>query len=245
MTIEILLPDWPAPPTVHAAISTRAGGVSTAPWDSLNLATHVGDDPAHVAENRRRLRAAVRLPAEPCWLEQVHGCDVVVAGDGPAGCPADASVAEYPGVVCAVLTADCVPTLFCDRGGRWVGAAHAGWRGLAAGVLERTVAQAPVPAAELLAWLGPAIGPAAFEVGSEVRETFVAYDAGTEACFRPSPTGRWLADLYALARLRLKAAGIGWIGGGSECTYSDARRFYSYRRDGLTGRMASLVWLEG
>ena len=243
MTIEFLRPRWPAPPTVHAAISTRAGGVSATPWDNLNLATHVGDEPARVAENRRRLREALCLPAEPCWLEQVHGCGVVAAIEGPAECPADASVADAPGHVCAVLTADCLPVLFCDRAGRWVAAAHAGWRGLAAGILERTVARAPVPPVELIAWLGPALGPRAFEVGDEVRAGFVADDAGAARCFTPSPAGRWLADLYALARRRLSAAGIGWIGGGGECTYSDPRRYYSYRRDGVTGRMASLVWL--
>jgi YfiH family protein len=245
MTLELLRPRWPASPTVRAAITTRTGGVSTAPWDGLNLAGHVGDDPRDVAENRRRLRDALHLPAEPCWLEQVHGCEVVTAGDGPAACPADASVADQPGRVCAVLTADCLPVLFCDRAGRWVAAAHAGWRGLAAGVLERTVARAPVPPAEVMAWLGPAIGPAAFEVGTEVRTTFVAADAGATDCFAPSPAGRWLADLSALARRRLTAAGVGWIGGDGECTYSDARRYYSYRRDGVTGRMASLVWLDG
>jgi hypothetical protein len=145
--------------------------------------------------------------------------------------------------VCAVLTADCLPVLFCDRAGRWVAAAHAGWRGLAAGILERTVARATAPPAELMAWLGPAIGPAAFEVGDEVRAAFVADDAGAARCFTPSPAGRWLADLYALARRRLAAAGVSWIGGDGECTYSDPRRYYSYRRDGVTGRMASLVWL--
>jgi len=162
-----------------------------------------------------------------------------------AGCTADASVATGAGAVCAVLTADCLPVLFCDRQGRWVAAAHAGWRGLAAGVLERTVQHAPVPPAELLAWLGPAIGPAAFEVGPEVREAFAVADAGAVECFGVSPSSRWLADLYGLARRRLERCGVGWVGGGGLCTYSDAGRFFSFRRDGTTGRMASLIWLGG
>jgi YfiH family protein len=245
--IDCLFPDWPAPPSVRAALTTRHGGVSAAPWDSLNLAAHVGDDPAHVAENRRRLRAHLDLPAEPFWLRQVHGCDVAQAGasDGVAPCSADASVATTPGLVCAVLTADCLPVLFCDRLGSWVAAAHAGWRGLAAGVLERTVQRAPASPGELLAWLGPAIGPQAFEVGPEVREAFVAADPGAADCFSVSPAGRWLADLYGLARRRLAACGVGWVGGGGLCTYTDSDRFFSFRRDGTTGRMASLIWLAG
>jgi hypothetical protein len=245
--IECLVPDWPAPPAVRAAVSTRVGGVSGAPWDSLNLGDHVGDDPACVAENRRRLRAQLGLPAEPFWLHQVHGCDVAdadAAGAGPP-CAADAAVATRAGGVCAVLTADCLPVLFCSRDGEWVAAAHAGWRGLAAGVLERAVARAPVPAADVLAWLGPAIGPAAFEVGAEVRAAFLAEDAVAAACFAPSPAGRWLADLYALAHRRLARCGVGWVGGGGLCTFTDAGRFFSFRRDGTTGRMASLIWLQG
>jgi purine-nucleoside/S-methyl-5'-thioadenosine phosphorylase / adenosine deaminase len=245
--IECLYPEWPAPPSVRAAITTRAGGVSDAPWDSLNLADHVGDDPACVAENRHRLRAQLALPAEPFWLHQVHGCDVADADEAVTGtpCAADAAVATRPGSVCAVLTADCLPVLFCSRAGDWVAAAHAGWRGLAAGVLEHAVARAPLPAADLLAWLGPAIGPQAFEVGSEVRAAFLADDADAAACFAPSPAGRWLADLYALARRRLVRCGVGWVGGGGLCTFTDAARFFSFRRDGATGRMASLIWLAG
>jgi YfiH family protein len=244
--IECLVPDWPAPPSVRAAITTRSGGVSGAPWDSLNLAGHVGDDPACVAENRRRLREALALPAEPFWLHQVHGCDVADAGKDVTGgpCAADAAVADRPRAVCAVLTADCLPVLFCSRAGDWVAAAHAGWRGLAAGVLEAAVARAPVPAADVLAWLGPAIGPDAFEVGPEVRAAFLAQDPGAEGCFRPSPAGRWLADLYALARRRLERCGVRWVGGGGLCTFTDRERFFSFRRDGTTGRMASLVWLR-
>jgi hypothetical protein len=243
--IPLLIPDWPAAPQVRAAFTTREGGVSAGPWASLNLAGHVGDDPVNVAENRRRLREALRLPGEPSWLEQVHGCEVVAAGVGPGPCTADASIASAPGRVCAVLTADCLPVLFCDVAGRWVAAAHAGWRGLVGGVLENTVARSPVAATELLAWLGPAIGPAAFEVGDEVRAAFLRDDGGAAVCFAPSPAGRWLADLAGLARRRLARAGVGWVGGGGECTHADARRFYSYRRDGVTGRMAALIWLDG
>ena len=244
--IECLYPEWPAPPAVRAAITTRPGGMSPPPWDSLNLAAHVGDDPGRVADNRLLLRAHLGLPAEPFWLQQVHGCDVADAGGAGAGapCAADAAAASRPGAVCAVLTADCLPVLFCSRQGDWVAAAHAGWRGLAAGVLEQAVARAPVPAADVLAWLGPAIGSAAFEVGHEVRDAFLADDAGAAGCFAPSRTGRWLADLYGLARRRLERCGVGWMGGGGLCTFTDVRRFYSFRRDGTTGRMASLIWLQ-
>lgn len=245
--IECLYPDWPAPPSVRAAITTRSGGVSPPPWDGLNLADHVGDDPARVAENRRRLHATLALPAEPFWLQQVHGCDVADADTSGTGspCAADAAVATRPGRVCAVLTADCLPVLFCSRAGDWVAAVHAGWRGLTAGVLDQALAHAGTPATEVLAWLGPAIGPGAFEVGAEVRAAFLANDAGAAGCFAPSPAGRWLADLYGLARRRLARCGVGWVGGGGLCTFTDAERFFSFRRDGATGRMASLIWLAG
>lgn len=248
-----LVPDWPAPANVRACMTTRTGGVSRPPWDSLNPAGHVGDDPAAVAANRAILRR--HLPAEPLWLEQVHGCDVVARSeettvDLPPPC-ADASLARRPGQVCAVLTADCLPVLLCDRAGTVVAAAHAGWRGLAAGVLEATVARMAVPPCEVLAWLGAAIGPDAFEVGDEVREAFVARHPLAAVAFRPALPGtldgaprKWLADLYALARLRLAAAGVGEVYGGGLCTHADAARFYSYRRDGVTGRMASLIWLD-
>ena len=242
--IDWLEPEWPAPACVHAAITVRGGGVSAAPWDTLNLAMHVGDDPAAVAENRRRLADALHLPADPVWLNQVHGCRVADAGREPAGCEADAAFARGPGQVCGVLTADCLPVLVTDRAGRQVAAVHAGWRGLAAGVVEAALQSFPVPAAELLVWLGPAIGPRAFEVGADVRDAFVTPDAGAAACFVPARPGRWLADIYALARRRLSRAGAGFVGGGGYCTVSDAARFYSYRRDGVTGRMASLIWID-
>lgn len=237
-------PDWPAPAPVRAWVTTRAGGVSLGAYAGLNLAAHVGDDPVAVAENRARLRAAASLPAEPVWLDQVHGRSVAVLGaDSTAGIEADAAVTDCPQVVCAVLTADCLPVLLCDRAGTRVGAAHAGWRGLADGVLASTVAALDTSPDDLLAWLGPAIGPQAFEVGDEVRARFMLEDERAQAAFKPSPAGRWLADLYALARLALARAGVTAVWGGGDCTYGDSERFYSYRRDGATGRMASLIWL--
>ena len=235
------VPDWPAPPAVRALVTTRRGGVSEAPWDGFNLGMHVGDDPVAVIENRRCLRAA--LPAEPVWLEQVHGIEVVRAERGSAR--ADASVAREPGTVCAIMTADCLPVLLCDTGGTVVAAAHAGWRGLVDGVLENTVRTMAVRADCVVAWLGPAIGPEAFEVGEEVRERFVTADPGAAGAFRPAEkTGKWMGDLFALARQRLERAGVTMIHGGGQCTVSDPERFYSYRRDGVTGRFASLIWLE-
>ncbi len=236
-----LVADWPAPPGVHAATSLRTGGVSPAPWDSLNLAMHVEDDPARVAENRRRLE----LPAEPVWLEQVHGTAVVRADtvrddEVPR---ADAAWTDRKGVICAVLTADCLPVLFCDRAGTRVAAAHAGWRGLAAGVLEATVAALGVPGDEILAWLGPAIGPESYEVDETVRAAFLAADPAAEAAFTPTRPGHWHLDLYTAARRRLETHGV-TVHGGDHCTCREADRFYSYRRDGLTGRMATVIWLE-
>jgi YfiH family protein len=243
--LAFIHPDWPAPATVRTACTTRHGGVSRGPWSGLNLGRGSGDEPAAVSENRRRLRQALRLPAEPCWLRQVHGVQVArLPGDAPEP-EADASRATTPGVVCVVQTADCLPVLFCDAAGTMVAAAHAGWRGLAGGVLERTVAALPAPPSRLLAWLGPAIGPEAFEVGEEVRAAFVEADAAAAAAFRPgAAAGKHYADLWTLARLRLARAGVVRVSGGGLSTHADARRFYSYRRDGVTGRMASLIWLD-
>jgi polyphenol oxidase len=242
MTPELLYPDWPVFPRTHAVMTTRSGGVSQGVYASLNLGDHVADNPEHVATNRQRLRDAAGLPTDPIWLKQVHGCEVVEAGQ--AGCEADAVYTDRPGVVCAVLTADCLPLLLCDRSGQAVCAVHAGWRGLAAGVIERAVSRFQVPAESLLAWLGPAIGPTAFEVGDEVRGVFLDVAPGDEGAFQPSKPGHWRADLYRLARFRLNRAGVGFIGGGDYCTVTDRERFFSYRRDGVTGRMASLIWLE-
>jgi YfiH family protein len=238
-----LAPGWTVAPRVRAAMTTRAGGVSTGAFASFNLATHVGDDPAAVAENRRRLRDALGLPAEPAWLEQVHATGVAVL-PAAAQAPADAAVTFTRGVVCAVLVADCLPVFLAGRAGDRVGIAHAGWRGLAAGILEATIAALACPPGELVAWLGPSIGPRAFEVGAEVRDAFTAQDAGAAAAFNPSRAGRWLADLPGLARRRLAAAGVTAVSGGDLCTHGDAARFYSFRRDGVTGRLAALAWLD-
>jgi hypothetical protein len=239
----ILRPDWPAHPRVRAAQSLRAGGVSSGAFATLNIATHVGDDPAAVMENRGRLGRALMLPAEPLWLEQVHGSQVFDAEIGSSR-TADAIVTGRPGVVCAVQTADCLPVLFADAEGTRVGAAHVGWRGLAAGVLEATVGALDRPRQSLMAWLGPAIGPDAFEVGGEVREALLARDAGAAAAFVENARGRWQADLFQLARRRLTAAGVTRIFGGGLCTFSDAGRFFSHRRDHGSGRMATLIWLD-
>jgi hypothetical protein len=235
-----IVPDWPAPAGVTALITTRAGGVSTGPFASLNLGLRAGDDPQAVAANRDRLNAL--LPEPPRWLRQVHG-PVVVDADALSGEPeADAAIARRPGTVCAVLVADCIPVLLADRAGTTVAIAHAGWRGLSRGVIENTVRAMAGAGGELIAYLGPGIGPAAFEVGEDVREAFLARDAGAAAAFKPHAAGKWLADLFLLARLCLRRAGVGEIHGGSLCTYSDARRFFSYRRERTTGRMAALIW---
>jgi YfiH family protein len=237
-----IIPDWPAPATVKALQTTRKGGVSGTPYGSFNLGSHVGDNPLAVSRNRMLL--APLLPSEPVWLNQTHGLTVVNVAQ--AGClpEADASVSSHPGAVCVVMTADCLPILLCDEQGTVVGAAHAGWRGLCDGVIETTVNAMKVPPPTLMAWLGPAIGPAEFEVGDEVRAAFVVQQPQAAAAFVPSASGRWLADLYQLARLRLNALGITRVYGGGLCTYSDPERFYSYRRDGVTGRMGTFIWLS-
>lgn len=239
-----IVPEWSAPARVKCLMTTRSGGSSKAPWAGLNLGDHVGDDPAHVAANRARLRR--QLPAEPGWLRQVHSARVVELGREPNR-EADAAWTRQPQQVCAVLTADCLPVLLCDRAGSVVAAAHAGWRGLADGVLEATVAAMQVPPGDVLAWMGAAIGPQAFEVGDEVREAFVAQHPAAAMAFLPHPAsvpGKWLADIYQLARIRLQHVGVQAIYGGGRCTFNEADSFYSYRRDGVTGRMAALIWLE-
>ncbi len=255
--LPCLLPHWPGlPANVGALSSVRAGGVSQGPYGDgqggggLNLGTHVGDVPAHVAANRARLAAV--LPVQPAWLSQVHGVDVADAAS-LAGCvpDADASVASLPGAVCVVMTADCLPVLFCSHDGLVVGAAHAGWRGLANGVLRQTVERMRARGAtQILAWLGPAIGPQQFEVGHDVLQAFrdgardeaerqVLSAAFTAIAGKP---GKYLADIYALARTMLLRDGVAQVAGGEYCTVSDAAQFYSYRRDGVTGRQASLIW---
>ncbi|MEJ2452467.1 MAG: peptidoglycan editing factor PgeF, partial [Gammaproteobacteria bacterium] len=226
--------DWPAPAAVRAGVTTRRGGVSQGPYHSFNLADHVGDDPVAVAENRTNLQQMLNLPAEPNWQQQVHGTRVSTL---PApGATADASVSRRAGQVCAVLTADCLPVLLCDQRGTTVAAAHAGWRGLAAGVIRETVLAMQCASGELLAWLGPAIGPEAFEVGDEVYRAFVAADSGYAEAFKAGlMPGKWLLDLYAAARRQLADLGVMQVYGGGHCTYRDAQRFYSYRRDRQTG----------
>lgn len=241
-----IVPDWEAPATVGAAVSTRHGpGVSLPPYDRLNLGLRSGDDPARVTQNRVALATALRLPAAPLWLRQVHGTDVADAASLPESSDepvADAAIAHGPGKVLAILTADCLPVLFAGDGGQTIGAAHAGWRGLAAGVLENTVARMGVPPASLSAWLGPAIGGSSYEVGAEVRAAFVERDPAAEAAFTPTRPGHWTCDLYTLARRRLAAAGVERVAGGGFDTFRDPR-FYSYRREGsASGRFASLIW---
>ncbi len=242
MWSDWITPDWPAPEWVRACVTTRWGGVSSGPYDSLNLGDHVGDHPAAVRENRRRLFSVLELPEEPLWLRQVHGNRVVEAGAASPGCEADASFSRVRGQVCVVMSADCLPLLLCDHTGSCVAALHAGWRGLADGVIEAALGRLQTPASEILAWLGPAIGPDHFMVGDEVRQRFLQHDSRAETAFRPAGR-RWLADIYLLARQRLHGSGVSAVYGGGECTFQNRERYFSYRRDGTTGRMASLIWL--
>ena len=237
---EGLRPNWPAPARVQAFVSSRAGGVSTGAYQGLNLGAHVGDDLAQVTENRRRLAQALKIT--PTWLNQTHSTRVVAA-DAAQVLDADASWSQTPDLAALVMTADCLPVLFCDRAGTKVAAAHAGWRGLAGGILENTVQTLDIEPCALLAWLGPAIGPASFEVGGEVREAFIATHPQSAAAFvQGAQAGKWLADIYQLARIRLAACGVNAVYGGGLDTFSDPR-FYSYRQGSPTGRFASLIWL--
>jgi YfiH family protein len=246
VTVAWIEPDWPRVAGVRAAFTLRDGGVSPPPWGSLNLGRQVGDDAARVAENRRRVATALGLPATPAWLEQVHGREVLelTAARLPPRRRADGAVTGRSGRVLAVQTADCLPVLMAARDGARIGVAHAGWRGLAAGVLEAAVAAMDVPPPRLQAWLGPAIGMSAYEVGPEVREQCLAGAPDADGAFRPGRADRWHLDLAGLARHRLAALGVA-VHGGQWCTASDSDRFFSYRRDGPTGRMAALIWLSG
>ncbi len=237
-----IVPDWPAPANVRTLITTRSGGVSTGPFASMNLGQRIEDDMQSLRANRALLRDF--LPADPKWLLQVHGARVADADGLQQPVEADAAVARKPGSVCTVMVADCLPVLLTDRAGSVVAAAHAGWRGLAAGVLENTVGAMGRAPDELLAYFGPAIGPSAFEVGADVRNAFLARSADAVSAFAAHKPGKWLADLFALARQRLRAIGVTQIYGGGLCTYSDRRRFFSHRRDKVTGRMAALIWLN-
>ncbi len=241
---EWIIPDWPAPQQVRSVITTRNGGSSQTPYHSLNLGQHVGDDPAAVENNRALITEMLKLPSEPMWLEQVHGCTVLDGIGEKSGNCADASTTTTPGQVCVVMTADCLPLLLCNRAGTRVAAVHAGWRGLVDGVIEAAMARFDDPGEELLAWLGPAIGPDKFQVGDEVRERFLTENPADASAFVADGSGRWLADIYSLARTRLHFAGCGYIGGGDYCTVTESERFFSYRRDGITGRMAALIWIE-
>ena len=269
MRDEWIVPDWPAPATVRAVGTTRLGGVSTGVYASLNLGLHVGDAADSVAENRRRLCAVLDLHKQPHWLKQTHSAHVATIGHlknplspvavGEMGrvrgsaqatqagnleaTAADAAITQSTDEVCAIMTADCLPVLFCDRTGHTVAAAHAGWRGLVAGILEAAIAAMQTSPEEILAWLGPAIGPEAYEVGDEVRTALVRAQADAEQAFEPAHPGKWMCDLYLIASQRLRRAGIHRIYGGGFCTYTDRERFFSYRRDGECGRMASLIWL--
>ena len=237
----LITPDWPAPAGVKSLMTTRIGGVSLAPYASWNMGDHVHDDPKAVSANRALLRQ--HLPAEPVWLNQVHGT-LVVQADAVTGVPdADAAFTCQPRTVCAVLTADCLPVLFCARDGSIVAAAHAGWRGLAAGVLEATLAAMRVPSNEVLVWMGAAIGPTAFTVGREVRDIFISTHPESTVAFS-AYEGNWNADIYRLARIRLASVGVAAIYGGDHCTVNEDKTFFSYRRSGPTGRMASLIWIE-
>ena len=237
-----IVPDWPAPANVRTLITTRSGGVSTGPFASMNLGHRIEDDMQSLRANRALLRDF--LPADPKWLLQVHGARVADADGLQQPVEADAAVARNPGSVCTVMVADCLPVLLTDRAGSVVAAAHAGWRGLAAGVLENTVGAMGRAPDELLAYFGPAIGPSAFEVGADVRDVFLARSAGASSAFAAHKPGKWLADLFALARQSLRAIGVTQIYGGDLCTYSDRKRFFSHRRDKVTGRMAALIWLN-
>ncbi|NGO00346.1 peptidoglycan editing factor PgeF [Grimontia sp. S25] len=240
--MDWITPDWPAPSRIKAVSTTRQGGVSPVPFDSLNLGDHVGDDSDLVVRNRQTLAEVMLMPTSPAWLNQVHGTEVVTLPLAVDEVPdADAAFTGAQGQVCVVMTADCLPVLFCNEEGTQVGAAHAGWRGLVNGVLEQTLSKFDEPS-KVMAWLGPAIGPDAFEVGSEVREQFMAHDTAAEKAFKPHKD-RWLADIYLLARQRLQSAGVTQIYGGEHCTVSAPETFFSYRRENRTGRQASCIWI--
>ncbi|HAO25204.1 MULTISPECIES: peptidoglycan editing factor PgeF [unclassified Methylophaga] len=243
MADSVLTVNWPAPKHIKAITTTRNGGQSRAPFDSLNLGDHVGDEPALVIANRQRLIQSASLPATPLWLKQTHSSNVIEANQWQVNVEADAIFCDSANTVCAIMTADCLPVLMTDKSGSQVAAIHAGWRGLQAGIIENTLAQFNMPLSEIIVWLGPAIGPQAFEVGPEVKSAFMASDGNAESAFTATHSDRFLADIYLLARQRLSAQGVTAIYGGDYCTYSEKDRFFSFRRDGVTGRMASLIWI--
>lgn len=240
---QMIFPQWSAPANIGAASTTRLGGVSQGAWYSLNLAMHVGDRLENVTVNRQIVMNMLQLPSEPAWLRQVHGCEVAEINNSYQY-ECDASITRKPGIVCVVMTADCLPLLMTDRQGTVVAAVHAGWRGLTAGVIENTLDYMGCPTSDILVWLGPAIGSAHFEVGENVYQCAIDHDPAARAAFTEHGEKHWLCDLYHLARQRLAACGVGAVSGGGFCTYADAERFYSYRRDGITGRMASIIWIK-
>ncbi|MEQ8660859.1 MAG: peptidoglycan editing factor PgeF [Gammaproteobacteria bacterium] len=242
-TPVLVSPAWPAPATVGACFTTRLGGVSVAPFDTLNLAMHVGDDPARVAENRARLRAALGPGVAPCWLDQVHGSHVVRLDDAVSGCAADAAITTRPGLACAVMVADCVPVLLCARDGREVAAVHAGWRGLAGGIIGAAVGAFAAAPRALLAWIGPCIGPVAYAVGDDVRRQLLAATPHGACCFARTGAG-WQCDLAALAARQLAHLGVTAITRADTCVHAAPTRYYSHRRDGTSGRNAALIWLK-
>lgn len=242
--IAFIKPDWPAPTQIKAFTTTRIGGFSSAPYNTLNLGKDVGDDLINVEKNRALLQKQLQLPSEPLWLKQTHGIDVVQAESQHPYVNADASFTLQKNIVCTVQTADCLPILICDRAATCVAAIHAGWKGLVAGIIEATIKTIKIPGKELLVWLGPAIGPQTFEVGRDVYEKFTLHDSNATAGFKQINTEKWLANIYLLATQRLHACGVDAIYGGNFCTYTDKENFFSYRRDKTTGRMNTLIWIS-
>jgi hypothetical protein len=241
--IETITPDWPAPARIKACCTTRRGGVSAEPFDSLNLGSHVGDREADVMQNRRLLRAQLALPGEPEWINQTHGVDVVTL-DSDSSRDADAAITREPGRVAVVMTADCLPILLCNRDASEVAALHAGWRGLQAGIIQSTLAAMQSPRAQLLAWIGPGISQASFEVGDEVYAAFADADSTAAACFSANRPGHWLCDLAGIAAALMYKLGVTQVARSPHCSYRDAELFYSYRREAVTGRMASMIWIN-
>jgi len=245
-TQTLITPNWPAPKTIHAVTTTRGGGVSQAPFESFNLAAHVGDQDDSVIQNRQLLQTNLSLPNKPCWLGQVHSTNVIELNENPPKntLETDASFTTTPQVVCTVMSGDCLPVLVCNQTGTCVAAIHAGWRGLAAGVIEAAINRMPCDPATLLVWLGPAIGPNKFEVGQDVKDRFMQFSSEAKSAFVPHQEQHYLANIYLLAKQRLEKLGINQIYGGEHCTFTEEDLFFSHRRDKQTGRMASLIWVE-
>jgi hypothetical protein len=241
---SLILPDWPAPQSIKAFSTTRIGGFSSPPYEGFNLGTHVGDEPANVVTNRDYLVNLALLPESPRWLNQVHSTRVINSHDWQLNSDADAIVSQHINHICTIMTADCLPVLLCNKQGNTVAAIHAGWRGLAAGVIEKTITQFGGDPQDILVWLGPAIGPQQFEVGPDVYQTFIQHDVKASQAFKQTDATHYLANIYLLAKQRLTALGIEAIFGGDLCTATDQRRFFSYRRDHITGRMASIIWIS-